>query len=167
MVHRPYLQPFEDVNKRVSRLVANLPFIRLNLSPLSFVDVPERAYVDGILGVYELNQTELLRDVFVWAYERSSMRYSVVRQSLGEPDAFRIRYRTQIADAVTAIVCRQMDKQSATAFIRQCSAANIPQHDQARFMEIVETEVMSLHEGNIARYRLRPSQFNRWQKTWR
>ena len=44
MVHLPYLQPFEDVNKRVARLVANLPFIRENLSPLSFVDVPERAY---------------------------------------------------------------------------------------------------------------------------
>jgi len=167
MVHLPYLQPFEDVNKRVSRLAANLPFIRLNLSPLSFVDVPERAYVDGILGVYELNQTELLRDVFVWAYERSSVRYSVVRQSLGEPDAFRIRYRTQIADTVKNVVYRQMDKKSATAFIRQCSAANIPQHDQARFMEIVETEVMSLHEGNIARYKLRPSQFTQWQETWR
>lgn len=64
MVHLPYLQPFEDVNKRVSRLAANLPFIRENLSPLSFVDVPERANIDGILGVYELNRTELLRDVF-------------------------------------------------------------------------------------------------------
>jgi len=41
MVHLPYLQPFEDVNKRVSRLAANIPFIKRNLSPLSFVDVPE------------------------------------------------------------------------------------------------------------------------------
>jgi hypothetical protein len=50
MVHLPYLQPFEDVNRRVSRLAANLPLIRLNLCPLSFVDVPERAYVEGVLG---------------------------------------------------------------------------------------------------------------------
>ena len=41
LVHIPYLQPFEDVNKRVSRLGANIPFIKNNLSPLSFVDVPE------------------------------------------------------------------------------------------------------------------------------
>ncbi|EQD23906.1 MAG: filamentation induced by cAMP protein Fic, partial [Leptospirillum sp. Group IV 'UBA BS'] len=47
MVHLPYLQPFEDVNKRVSRLAANLPLIRENLSPLSFIDVPEKAYIDG------------------------------------------------------------------------------------------------------------------------
>ena len=48
MVHLPYLQPFEDVNKRVSRLAANIPFIRHNLCPLSFIDVPQQAYVDGI-----------------------------------------------------------------------------------------------------------------------
>ena len=67
MVQLPYLHPFEDVNKRVSRLAANLPLIRDNLCPLSFIDVPERDYVGGILGVYELNRTELLCDVFCWA----------------------------------------------------------------------------------------------------
>lgn len=41
MVHLPYLQPFEDVNKRTSRLAANIPLIKHNLGPLSFVDVPE------------------------------------------------------------------------------------------------------------------------------
>lgn len=65
MVHLPYLQPFEDVNKRVSRLAANIPLIRGNLCPLSFVDVPDRAYIDGTVAVYELNRIELLRDVFV------------------------------------------------------------------------------------------------------
>jgi Fic family protein len=63
MVQLPYLQAFDDVNKRVSRLAANIPFIRENLSPLSFVDVSETAYIDGLLGIYELNCTELLADV--------------------------------------------------------------------------------------------------------
>lgn len=45
MVHLPYLQPFEDVNKRVSRLAANIPLIQHNLCPLSFIDVPQQAYV--------------------------------------------------------------------------------------------------------------------------
>ena len=166
MVHLPYLQPFEDVNKRVSRLAANLPLIRQSLSPLSFVDVPERAYVDGILGVYELNRTELLRDVFVWAYERSCARYSAVRKSLGEPDAFRLRYHVTIGDTVADIVCRQMDKKTAVEFVRRRATEEIPQQDQARFGEVVETEVMALHEGNIARYRLRPSQFQKWRQTW-
>ena len=167
MVHLQYLQPFEDVNKRVSRLAANLPLIRQNLCPLSFVDVPERAYIDAILGVYELNRVELLRDVFIWAYARSCARYGAVRQSLGEPDPFRLRYRAPVAATITLIVRDGMDKKTAPAFIRQRAAAGIPQEDQARFVEVVETELMSLHEGNIARYRLRPSQYQSWRKTWR
>jgi hypothetical protein len=83
MVHLPYLQPFEDVNERVSRLAANIPFIRHNLCPLSFIDVPQQAYVDAMIGVYEF---ELLRDVFVWAYERSCQQYVAVKQNLVPPD---------------------------------------------------------------------------------
>jgi hypothetical protein len=130
------------------------------------VDVPERAYVDGILGVYELNRLELLRDVFLWAYERSSARYSAVRRSLGEPDPFRMRYREQIAAAVVEVLRSRLDKKAATACARQSSAA-VPESDRARFIEIVETELMSLHEGNIARYRIRPSEFRDWQVGWR
>jgi len=167
MVHLPYLQPFEDVNKRVSRLAVNLPLIRENLSPLSFVDVSERAYVDGILGVHELNRFELLRDVFVWAYERSSARYSAVRQSLGKPDPFRLRYRPLVAEIIVQIVRGGMDKKAAAAFIKERATEGVPQEDRARFIEVVETEVMSLHEGNIARYRLRPSQYRTWRETWR
>ncbi len=167
MVHLPYLQPFEDVNKRVSRLAANISLIRHNVCPLSFVDVPERAYIDGLLGVYELNRIELLRDVFVWAYERSCARYSAVRQSLGEPDPFRLHYRTVVAETVAAIVGGGMDKKMAAAFIKRRAAERIAQQDQARFIEVVETEVMSLHEGNFARYHVRPSQYHTWREVWR
>lgn len=166
MVHLPYLQPFEDVNKRVSRLAANIPLIRQNLSPLSFVDVPERAYIDGLIGVYELNRIELLRDVFVWAYERSCARYSAVRKSLGEPDPFRLRYRTLVTEVIAEIVRNGMNKKAATAFVQQFAAERVPEKDRARFVEVVETEVMNLHEGNIARYRLRPSQYHTWQERW-
>ena len=80
LAHLAYLQAFENVNKRVSRVAANIPLIRGNYCPLSFVDLPERAYIDDVLAHYEL---------------------------------------------------------------------------------------MSLHEGNIARYRLRPAEYDAWQRTWR
>jgi Fic/DOC family len=166
LVHLAYLQAFEDVNKRVSRLAANIPLIRGNLCPLSFVDVPERAYIDGVLGIYELNRIELLRDVFVWAYQRSSARYSAVRQSLGEPDPFRLRYRALVAELVATVVRAGMDKKAATSLVRQRAAEQVPPADRARFIEIAETEMMSLHEGNIARYRLRPAAFRAWRQGW-
>ena len=166
MVHMPYLQPFEDINKRVSRLAANLPFIRRNLSPLSFVDVPQRAYVDATLAVYELNRLELLRDVYVWAYQRSCARYSAMRQSLGEPDPFRLRYREAIGRTVSEVVRNRMDKTAANAHIEKRATEELPQSDLARFNEVVATELTTLHEGNIARYRLRPSEYRDWLDNW-
>lgn len=166
MVHLPYLQPFDDVNKRVSRLTANIPLIRDNLSPLSFVDVPAKAYIDGLMGIYELNRTELMADVFVWAYERSCARYSAVRQSLGEPDPFRLRYREPIARLVGGVVRNAMQKKSAITFIKQFAENEITREDRGRFIELVETELMGLHEGSIARYRLKPVEYTGWKKHW-
>jgi hypothetical protein len=43
----------------------------------------------------------------------------------------------------------------------------VPPAHQARFVEVVETELMSLHEGNIARFRLRASEYQTWRQGWR
>lgn len=166
MVHLPYLQPFEDVNKRVSRLAANIPLIQRNLCPLSFVDVSQATYISAMLGIYELNRIELLRDVFVWAYKRSCARYSAVRQSLGEPDPFRLQHRQQITQVVAAVVRERLSKAQAIPHIQRFAQAQIEAADRTRFIEVVETQLLSLHEGNIARYRLRPSEFHAWREAW-
>ncbi len=162
MVHLPYLQPFEDVNKRVSRLSANIPLIRNNLCPLSFIGVPDRIYIAGMLGVYEMNRVELLRDVFVWAYKRSYENYAVVRQSLGEPDPFRFRYRQQLIDVIGQVVRRKLIGQDIPVFIEHWSKDNLPKEDQPHFVAIVEVELFALHEGNFARFRLRHAEFLDW-----
>ncbi len=167
MVQLPYLQPFEDVNKRVSRLAANIPLVQHNLGPLSFVDVPQSDYTHAILGVYELNRIDYLRDVFEWAYERSCARYAAVRQVLGEPDAFRLRHRARLKEVVAAVVRDGRDKKAAAAFVRSEAERMPVAADRPRFAEMAETELTSLHEGNFARYRLRPAEFAAWQTTWR
>lgn len=161
MVHIPYLQPFEDVNKRVSRLGANIPLLKHNLCPLSFVEVPERAYVEGTLAVYELNKVELLADVFAWAYERSCQQYRAIADSLPQPDPFRRKYRDALADVIGEIVRKGW---AAEPVIIEREAANlVPADDRARFVELAISELKGLHEGNIARYRLRLSKFRDWK----
>lgn len=166
MVQLPYLQPFDDVNKRVSRLAANIPFIKGNLSPLSFADVSRHTYTDAVLGVYELNEIDLLKDVFIWAYERSAARYTAVRQSLGEPDPFRLRYREQLRELIADLVRARAGRKESSARIAAWSAKEIAPDDRQRFTEIVEAELASLHEGNFARYRIRPSEFAAWRQIW-
>jgi hypothetical protein len=161
MVHIPYLQPFVDVNKRVSRLGANIPLIRRNLCPLSFVDVPERAYVEGTLGVYELKRAELLRDVFVWAYERSCQRYMAIRDTVAEPDPVRLGHR----EALIAIVAEIVRGQQAPGVeaVRKLAATLVPAEDLNRVVALALDDLRNLHEGNVTRYRLRLSEYRAWR----
>lgn len=166
MVQLPYLQPFEDVDKRVSRLAANIPLIQRNLAPLSFVDVPRDEYIEGTLGVYELNRIELLRDVFVWAYERSCRRFTVIRDVLPEPDPLRLRYREVLQPVVGDIVSGGVRRDDAEA-IKRLVRSKVPAGEFDDVVALVINELHQLHEGNIARYRLRPSQFAQWKAAQR
>jgi Fic family protein len=161
MVQLPYLQPFEDVNKRVSRLGANIPLIRNNLCPLSFMDVPEQGYVDGTLGVYEFNQVDLLRDVFTWAYERSCQRYLAITQTMAEPDPLRIRYREALIQAVQKIV--QGRKEPSIKNFQELTNELVLEKDREAFNDMVLAALHRLHEGSVARYRLKLSEFQTWK----
>ncbi len=162
MVHIPYLQPFLDVNKRVSRLGANIPLIKHNLSPLSFVDVPEQAYIEGTLGVYEFNRVELLRDVFVWAYERSCQRYVAIKESLPEPDPLRLRNREALIDVVSGIV--RGGKPIEAPLIRKLAEALVKPADLDQFVAMAFNDLHHLHEGSVARYRLRLHELRAWKQ---
>lgn len=165
MVHLPYLQPFLDVNKRTSRLVGNIPLIQKNLTPLSFVDVPEKSYIEGLFAIYELNRVELFRDLFVWAYERSASLYLAIVGSIGEPDPFRIRYRNLIQEAVYGVVHGKMGFEEASQFASKLAEERISsQRDRSRFLEVVEIEIESLHEGNFARFKISHPEFLAWLK---
>lgn len=161
MVHIPYLQPFVDVNKRVSRLGANISLIRHNLCPLSFIDVPERAYVESTLGVYELKRVDLLRDVFVWAYERSCQRYMAIRETVAEPDPVRLRYREVLITVVSEIV-RGLKSPSADA-VSAVAATLVPREALEQITDLALFDLRNLHVGNVSRYRLRLSEYRAWQ----
>jgi hypothetical protein len=61
MVQLPYLQAFEDVNKRGSRLAANIPVIRQNFCPLSFVDLEAADYVNAPYRFQRSKRGRLMR----------------------------------------------------------------------------------------------------------
>ena len=163
LVHLPYLQPFADANKRTSRLAANLPLLKGNLQPLSFSDVPREAYLASTLAVYEGRRMEALRDVYLWAYQRSSERYQAIRQSMGEPDPFRLRYREQLREAVRQIVRSAKSAAEVQGGLATYLMAAVPAEDQIRFQVVVLQELRNLNEGTFARYGLRPSEFEGWK----
>lgn len=106
MVHLPYLQPFADMNKRTSRLAANLPLFRANLCPLTFLDVPEHAY-----------------------------SRTIVTQPQRDP----------------------------LASIELAAAQQVPEGERSKVQALIVQELRRLHEGVLARYGLRPSEYTAWK----
>jgi hypothetical protein len=125
--------------------VKSLPESRLQELIQAEIDVPERAYVEAMLGVYELNRIELLRDVFV-AYERSCQQYLAIRQELVPPDTFRLRYRQALSAAVKAIVLQRQEptRDAVVAII----PPEVAEEDRDKFVKLVLDEFANLHEGN-------------------
>ena len=165
MVMIPYLQPFVDVNKRTSRLAANIPFIKQNLCPLSFIGTPKDAYIKGLIAVYEYRDTALLRDVFAHAYFVSCDRYPLVAASLDKPDPIRLRHREAIKATVLALVCRETPPEKIDSAVSELTS-DIPAEDRDAVHRFILEELASLHEGNIARSRLSWHDFSKWEKLW-
>jgi hypothetical protein len=163
LTHLPYVQPFADVNKRTSRLAANIPLLKAGLSPLSFLDVPERHYIRGVLGVYELNKVDLLRDVFVWTYERSCAHYAAHRQELRVSDRKRFTYRQELAQATRMVVRSHREPTDET--ILGAASQDIPREDAPDFIRLVRENLDRLHEGSIARYGISLEEYKTWAAT--
>jgi Fic family protein len=167
LVHIPYLQPFADVNKRTSRLAANIPLLRHNLQPLSFVDLPREAYTLATLGLYEQRRIHALRDVYLWAYQRSAERYRAIVKSLGEPDPFRLRYREALRELVRIVVQELPAPADLERRVAALSEARAASEDRSKFQALAMQELQNLNEGTFHRYRLRPSEFKRWTDVYR
>jgi hypothetical protein len=161
MVHLPYLQPFVDVNKRTSRLAANIPLIKKNFCPLSFIDVPETAYVEGTLAVYEEMDFYLLRDVFIWAYERSAQQYRVVRDSVHQPDPVRLRYRTELTQVIQEIILNGHSP-AHNRLIGLARQFGVREGEREHFVEVAKSIFSALHEGALYRYGITQAQYASW-----
>lgn len=76
MVFLSYIQPFQDGNKRMSRIAMNMPLFRHALAPFSFADVCRHDYTFGLLAFYERGRHTFLAEAFTAAYVKSAARYA-------------------------------------------------------------------------------------------
>ncbi|NIM41827.1 MAG: Fic family protein [Hydrogenophaga sp.] len=155
-VNLAYLQPFEDGNKRTSRLSANIPLMLYNCSPLSFLDVDVNDHAFAMLGVYEQRDLALAVDLFTWAYRRSLRQYAAVRDSLGSPDPLRLRYREALTDAIGLVVRERRSLQAAL------DELGLGEASAPGFRELLMDELKKLEVFNCARYRLTLSATQAW-----
>lgn len=155
-VNLAYLQPFEDGNKRVSRLAANIPLMLYNQAPLAFLDVDRDDYALAMMGVYESCDVSMAVDLFDWTYRRSQAKYKVILESMGSPDPFRIKYRDALNEAIGLVVRSRQSEVDALARLA------LPDEDGSKFHQLLGQELDALADFNCARYRLGINETQVW-----
>lgn len=155
LVHIPYLQAFVDINKRTSRVASNIPLLKADLAPMSFLAMDDGDYIDGLIGIYELNNVSLLREVYIESYLASAEKYRVLRAEVETPEKAAIVYRNFVREAVrhSVLVTKSFQPDVVMALAKK---ENIPEDDLDGVVAYVGQQFHSLHEGNAIRYRLKP-----------
>ena len=155
LVHIPYLQVFADVNKRTSRVASNIPLLKSDLASMSFTTMDDSDYIDGLTGVYELNNVSLLREFYIDAYLASAEKYRVLRVDVESPEKAALAYRDFVRAAVRRCVL-EFKAFRHDEILAMAAEAGVPKADREAVVAYVKDQFCGLHEGNVIRYRLKP-----------
>lgn len=163
LIHLSYLQAFEDANKRTARLSCNIPFIKENLCPLSFTDVPRGDCSAALLSVYEQNDIRPMLDLYCWAYRRSCKQYRAAKDAPSAIDTFRIEYRQQRKDVMGQIVKKTLRGVDAERLIEvYCRENKIEEADC--FAAMTLADLKTLHSGAIAGLGISEEELQNWME---
>lgn len=156
LVHLPYLQPFEDCNKRTSRVACNIPLLRSGVIPMSWMDVSQEDYSNGLIGIYERCNPSLLAEVFVDGFMHSSERFEIM-QKAAIPNEVQVRYRSATKALVRSLI---LDGQANLD-------DGVHPKDRQAFVSHVEQELALLRKLNIGalvRYNLQEGDVESWMR---
>ncbi len=70
-----YIQPFEDGNKRTSRLIANACLVSHEICPLSYRSVDEAEYKNALILFYELQNALPMKHIFIEQFNFAIRNY--------------------------------------------------------------------------------------------
>ena len=115
----------------------------------------DSAYIDGLIGIYELNNVSLLRGAYIDAYLTSAENYRTLRAEIESPEKAALVYRDFVRKAVrrSVLECKAFRPELIMAMATE---ADIPEADREEVVNYIGNEFRGLHEGNVIRYRLRP-----------
>jgi Fic family protein len=161
LIHIAYLQAFTDVNKRTSRLSANIPLLKRNRVPLSFNAIEKDDYASAMIAVYELNDVRPMIDLYVESYLRTCQEYDATVEALGF-DEVRVRYRQQRRQIIGAIIANQYTGGALEEYIAEQVAQKVPGEHRESFVEDLREDLAEITPQRIAGLGISQQQLQRW-----
>ena len=70
-----YIQPFEDGNKRASRLLGNAVLLSGDICPLSYRSINEADYKKAVIIFYEQNSARFFKELFIEQFKFAVSNY--------------------------------------------------------------------------------------------
>lgn len=98
----------------------------------------------------------------VGTHSQARLGDAAFRQGMVEPDPFRITHRARLIELVGDVVRSGLRADERT--VRGRAGKLVSEADLDRFVTIALNDLHHLHEGNVARYRLRLSEYEAWKK---
>ena len=163
LTHVAYLQAFIDVNKRTSRLSANIPLIKNNLVPLSFNEVDKDNYTSAMIAVYELNKVQPLLELYADSYLKTCQSYAITAEAIGF-DEYRVLYRQQRRAIVREIILQNLHEQALKRFVDAELKKLIPQAHQRFVLEDILEDLANIAPETIAGLGIAVSDLEAWLK---
>lgn len=163
LVHIAYLQAFHDVNKRSSRLAANIPLIQQNLVPLSFNDLDKQDYLSAMLAIYECQDVNPLIDLYLQSYQRTAIQYDVTVENVGI-DIVRVQYRELRRRIIREIVLQKLIGSDCQNYIEKNVTAEVAKDVQTKVIEHIRTDLAELGPKHIAGMSISKQQLEQWIK---
>ncbi len=160
LIFIPYLQPYEDGNKRTARVACNIPLLKNNLIPISFKNIQREEYIHALKDIYEKNEILKMKNLFIKAVQFSAKEYKSIVSSIVKPKDILIKYRLLLKEIIHRCVSKNIKFQKKML-------EGIPRADQNELFEHIQSELSHLHEGQLVRFNLLPSEFKKWKKSKR
>ncbi len=178
LVHLSYLQAFWDVNKRTSRLAANIPLLKNNLFPLSFITIDKKQYTLGLITFYELNRIDIIKKQYLEGYIKSIDRYKEKANVIRKADRKTLIFRTLVKAGVKQYVVKYPSitiNKTAMEIIEQSRFSekdmdylnNNNIEPIVYLKEEISEAVKALHEDNLIVYGITNDEYKRYNQVKR
>ncbi|MBS0358809.1 MAG: Fic family protein [Proteobacteria bacterium] len=161
LTHIAYLQAFFDVNKRTSRLSANIPLILKNCVPLSFNNVGKKEYSSAMIAIYELNDVNPLIDLYKYFYLKTCQSYNATIEAM-RYDAIRVRYRTMRRSVMRYIIVNQLVGKEMQTYIESETEKKVGKEDQSEFIKDVQEDIQEISSQRISGMGITKQELEQW-----
>ena len=144
-----YLQAFADGNKRMGRVMSNIPLLAQGKPPMSFIGIDRTNYLSGLIAFYEIGDASLLADAVADAYDQTAPSHAAAVATQRVPRSIDLRERQRIEEEIRHLIAERVDPTDAEPSIKS-RFADLGEEDQEALVSSIKEILPHITPENAA-----------------